>query len=160
ITLVGAGATFPAPLYERWMDRYHDPAVEKIEYRATGSAAGIEAIAAHHVDYAGTGAPMTDYPLSQAGDGRHIPGALAPRPVAPSVRGVSDALKLTPDVLADVFLGEITLWNDARIAKLNPTERLPSTPISIVHRSDGSGTTKVFTTYLSAISPTWKDRVG
>jgi len=160
IDLVGTGATFPAPLYERWIDRYRDPRVGKIEYRPTGSSAGIEAIAAHDVDFAGTDAPMTDDQLSQAGDVLHIPMTMAPVAVAYNLTGASDELKLTPDVLAGIFLGEITDWNDPRIAQLNATETLPSTPIHIVHRSDGSGTTKVFTTYLSGVSEKWKQRVG
>ncbi len=160
VDLVGTGATFPAPLYERWIDRYHDTGVGKIEYRPTGSAAGIEAIATHDVDFAGTDAPMTDDQLSQAGDVLHIPMTMAPVAVAYNVSGTSDELKLTPDVLAAMFLGEITAWNDPRIAQLNSTEALPASPIRVVHRSDGSGTTKVFTTYLSGVSETWKARIG
>jgi phosphate transport system substrate-binding protein len=154
------GATFPVPLYERWIDRYRDPAVEKIEYRPQGSSAGIEAIAVHDVDFAGSDAPMTDDQLSQAGDVLHIPMTMAPIAVAYNLPGASDELKLTPEVLADIFLGEITRWDDPRIAQLNSTEKLPPTPIRIVHRSDGSGTTKVFTSYLSAVSGKWKKRVG
>src|SRR5262249_52340830 len=142
VSLVGQGATLPAPLYERWIDKYADPTVAKIEYRSTGSSAGIEAIAAHEVDFAGTDAPMTDDQLDQAGDVLHIPMTLAPIAVAYNLSNAPDELHLTADVLADIFLGVITKWNDTRIAYLNPGAALPSTPIRIVHRSDGSGTTK------------------
>jgi phosphate transport system substrate-binding protein len=158
--IAGEGATFPAPLYDVWIDRYARQTGAKITYRPTGSGKGIEALLGNQVDFAGSESPLTDEQLQQAGDVLHVPMTIAPVAVAYNAQGVPDALALTPDVLAGIFLGEVKGWNDPRIAALNPGAQLPPKPITVVHRRDGSGTTRVFTEYLSRVSQDWKARVG
>jgi phosphate transport system substrate-binding protein len=158
--IVGEGATFPAPLYDVWIDRYGRQTGAKITYRATGSGSGIQALLAHEVDFAGSESPLTNDQLEQLGDVLHIPMTIAPVAIAYNAQGVPDGLKLTPDVVSAIFLGEAKSWNDPRIAALNPGITLPPKPITIVHRRDGSGTTRVFTEYLSRVSPEWSSRIG
>jgi len=158
--IVGEGATFPAPLYDVWIDRYGRQSGAKITYSATGSGSGIEALMAHRVDFAASESPLTDAQLEQLGDVLHIPMTIAPVAIAYHADGVPDGIRLTPEVLAAIFLGEAKSWNDPRIAALNPGITLPPKPITIVHRRDGSGTTRVFTEYLSRVSPEWNSRIG
>ncbi|MBE3577856.1 MAG: phosphate ABC transporter substrate-binding protein PstS [Limnochordales bacterium] len=161
VTLSGAGATFPQPLYEKWFAEYNrqNPSV-RINYQGIGSGGGIRAITERNVDFGATDAPLTDEQL-QAAPGRllHIPTVAGAVAVVYNLPGV-ERLRLTPEVLADIFLGKITRWNDSRIATINPGVQLPDLPIAVVHRSDGSGTTNILTSYLSAVSSEWKEKVG
>lgn len=161
ITLNGAGATFPFPLYSKWSQVYEAEKGVRINYQSIGSGGGIRQFIAKTVDFGATDAPMTDDQVRQAG-GRvlHIPmvaGAVVP---VYNVPGVGTGLNFTPDVLADIFLGKITKWNDPRIAAANPQAKLPATDIIVVRRSDGSGTTAIWVNYLSKVSPEWKAKVG
>jgi phosphate transport system substrate-binding protein len=161
VTLVGAGATFPFPLYSKWSQVYAAQRGVRINYQSIGSGGGIRQFIAKTVDFGATDGPMTDEQIAQAG-GRvlHIPtvaGAVVP---VYNVSGVRTGLKFTPGVLADIFLGAITMWNDPRIRQANPGVTLPDAEIVVVHRSDGSGTTAIWVNYLSKVSPRWKSRVG
>lgn len=162
ITLNGAGATFPHPLYTAMFDEYkkQNPNVT-VNYQAVGSGAGIKQISEQTVDFGGTDGPMKDEQLAEAKGGEilHVPTALGAVAVVYNVPGVSD-LRLAPDVLTDIFLGKITKWNDPRIAADNPGVNLPDMPITVAHRSDGSGTTFIFVDYLSAVSSEWEASVG
>jgi phosphate transport system substrate-binding protein len=161
-TLNGAGATFPYPMYSKWFNEYHKLHSDiEINYQSIGSGGGIRQVLAGTVDFGASDGPMTDEQLSQAKlKILHVPtvlGAVVPAYNAP---GVSGELKFTPDVLANIFLGKITNWNDKAIAAANPGVKFPDQSIIVVHRSDGSGTTYIFTDYLSKISPEWQNTVG
>lgn len=161
-TLNGAGATFPYPMYSKWFNEYHkqNPDVQ-INYQSIGSGGGIRQVLAGTVDFGASDGPMTDEQLAQfKGKLLHIPTVLGAVVPAYNVPGVGGDLKFTGEVLANIFLGKITSWNDSAIAKLNPGVNLPGQPIVVVHRSDGSGTTFIFTDYLSSVSPDWKGSVG
>lgn len=162
IDLQGAGATFPYPLYSKWVAEYQkiNPTV-RINYQSIGSGGGIRQIIAKTVDFGASDAPMKDDELAKA-PGRlvHIPTTLGAVVLAYNLPDVQTGLQLTPDVVSGIFLGDIKSWNDAKIAKDNPTIKLPAEPITVAYRSDGSGTTAVFTDYLTAISPVWKEKVG
>src|SRR5262249_1360528 len=147
--LSGEGGTFPKPLYEVWVQKYALATSHRVFYRATGSSRGIDALGAGAADFAGRAGPPTARALPRPGDVPHIPMSVAPVAIAYNSKGVPDGLKLTPEVLAAIFLGEIKGWDDPRIAALNPGSTLPPWPISVIHRGDGSGTTNVFTSYLS-----------
>ena len=161
LELNGAGGSFPAPLYQKWCYAYTQSGLgAKVNYQSVGSSAGISQIKAGTVDFAGTDAPLTPAECEAAGlDQFHtVSGAVVP---AVNIPGVKDgALVLDGAVLADIYLGKITRWNDAKIAALNPGLALPNLKITVVHRGDGSGTTHIFTTYLSQVSPDWKERYG
>lgn len=168
ITLTGAGATFPAPLYtEYYIPNFQrtNPTI-RVNYQGVGSGAGIRQFTDRVVNFAGTDAPLTDQQIADIrratnSNVLHIPTALGPVVVTYNLPQVGDAeLRLDPDTLTAIFLGRIVRWNDPRIQALNPNVRLPTQLISAVHRSDGSGTTFIFTSYLSAISNEWKTRVG
>ncbi len=162
ITVNGAGATFPYPLYSKWFYEYSNahPGV-KFNYQSIGSGGGIKQITAGTVDFGATDAPMTDDEMAKLpGAILHIPTAIGAVSVVYNVEGIKDALKLSPDVLAGIFLGEIGKWNDPKIAALNKDARLPAIDIVVAHRSDGSGTTDIFTNYLATVSPEWKSKVG
>jgi phosphate transport system substrate-binding protein len=162
VTVNGAGATFPFPLYSKWFYEYSNahPGV-KFNYQSIGSGGGIKQITAGTVDFGATDAPMTDDEMKKLpGPIFHIPTAIGAVSVVYNVDGVKDSLKLTPDALADIFLGKIVRWNDPKIAALNKDAKLPATEIVVAHRSDGSGTTDIFTNYLAAVSPEWKSKVG
>jgi phosphate transport system substrate-binding protein len=161
IELQGAGATFPFPLYSKWMAEYQKANNNvRINYQSIGSGGGIRQITERTVDFGATDAPMKDEELAKAPSKLiHIPTTLGAVVVAYNLAGVS-GLKLTPELVAGMFLGEISKWNDAKIAKLNPGVKLPAEPIAVAYRSDGSGTTAVFTEYLSKVSASWKDKVG
>lgn len=157
-----AGATFPYPIYSRWFTEYSQqhPGVQ-INYQSIGSGGGISQVTAGTVDFGASDMPMTDAMLSKSKvQLMHVPTVLGAVVPVYNLPGVSKDLRFAPDVLADIYLGKITSWNDARIAKDNPGVQLPNQPISVVHRSDGSGTTFIFTDYLSKVSPGWKSRVG
>jgi len=160
--LNGAGATFPYPIYSKWFSEYHNqhPDIE-INYQSIGSGGGIRQVTAKTVDFGASDGPMTDQQLADAKFKIiHLPTVLGADVPAYNVPGIKTELKFTPDVLAGIFLGKITSWNDSAIAKANPGVSLPNQPIVVVHRSDGSGTTYVWTDYLSKISPDWNSQVG
>ncbi|OFZ18446.1 MAG: phosphate ABC transporter substrate-binding protein PstS [Bdellovibrionales bacterium GWB1_55_8] len=160
--LTGAGATFPYPLYSKWFFEYQkrNPEAE-INYQSIGSGGGIRQFTEGTIDFGASDAPMTDEQLAKlAQPAFHIPTVLGAVVLTYHVPGTSTGLKLTPDVLADIFLGKLTKWNDPRLTKLNPGVSFPDTPILVAHRSDGSGTTGIFTDYLSKVSPEWKKKVG
>ncbi|WP_456434518.1 phosphate ABC transporter substrate-binding protein PstS [Thermosulfuriphilus sp.] len=160
VELLGAGATFPYPLYSKWFDVYHKKTGIKINYQAIGSGGGIRQIINRTVDFGASDAPMSEEELAKApGKIVHIPTALGAVAVVFNVPGVKE-LKLTPEVLVNIFLGRIKKWNDPAIVALNPGVKLPKLSIMVAHRSDGSGTTYVFTDYLSKVSPEWAKRVG
>jgi phosphate transport system substrate-binding protein len=162
-TLNGAGATFPYPIYSKWFSEYHNAHSDvQVNYQSIGSGGGIRQVIAGTVDFGASDGPMTDEQLSQYKNGTllHIPTVLGAVVPAYNVPGVSGDLKFSPDVLADIFLGKITTWNDERIKKINPGVNLPAKEIVVVHRSDGSGTTYIFTDYLSKVSPEWKNSIN
>jgi len=159
--ITAAGATFPYPIYSKWFAEYaqQHPGVE-INYQSIGSGGGISQVTKGTVDFGASDMPMTDGMLAQSKVKlMHIPTVLGAVVPVYNVPGVGD-LRFSPDVLADIYLGKIGNWNDARIAKDNPGVRLPNQDIYVVHRSDGSGTTFIFTDYLSKVSPEWKSSVG
>lgn len=160
-TLNGAGATFPYPIYSKWFDAYRSVKPDlQINYQSIGSGGGIRQVTEKTVDFGASDGPMTNQQLFKI-DGKilHIPTVLGAVVPAYNLKGVED-LKLSGPVLADIFLGKITRWTDPAIAKLNPGAALPDAPITVVHRSDGSGTTYCFVDYLSKVSPEWKSKVG
>jgi phosphate transport system substrate-binding protein len=162
IALTGAGATFPYPLYSKWMSDYHTlhPTVQ-INYQSIGSGGGIRQITARTVDFGASDAPMTPEEIQKApAKIYHIPTTLGAVVVTYNLEGLTSHLKMSPDVLADIYLGKIAKWNDKRIAKDNPGTKLPDGDISVVYRSDGSGTTAVFTDYLTKVSAEFKEKVG
>ncbi len=155
--LTGAGATFPYPMYSKWFIDYAATSKVRINYQSIGSGGGIRQISEQTVDFGASDGPMTDEELSKAKGGPllHIPTVMGADVVVYNVPGLKGTLKLSGDVIADIFLGKITKWNDARITALNAGEKLPNQDILVVHRSDGSGTTYIWTDYLSAVSPAW-----
>jgi len=159
--LNGAGATFPNPIYQKWFSVYHNEHSNvTINYQSQGSGAGIKQLQAGTVDFGASDGPMTDEQLAATGfKVFHIPTVLGSVVPAYNVPGVSAELKFTGDVLADIFLGKIKKWNDPRLAQINPGVKFPDTDIIVVHRSDGSGTTYIFTDYLSKVSPEWANTV-
>ena len=159
--LTGAGATFPYPIYSKWFSEYSaaHPGVE-INYQSIGSGGGIRQVTAGLVDFGATDGPATDEQLAASKTKLiHIPTVLGAVVPIFNVPGVND-VKFSSDVLADIFLGKISNWNDARIAKDNPGVKLPDQKIIVVHRSDGSGTTYIFTDYLSKVSSEWANGPG
>jgi len=161
-TLNGAGATFPYPMYSKWFSEYHKahPDVE-INYQSIGSGGGIRQVLAGTVDFGASDGPMSDEQLAQAKVKiLHVPTVLGADVPAYNIPGVKEELKFTPEALAGIFLGKVTSWNDPLIAKENPGVKLPSDSIVVIHRSDGSGTTYIWTDYLSKVSPDWQSQVG
>ncbi|MHB1130956.1 MAG: phosphate ABC transporter substrate-binding protein PstS [Chloroflexota bacterium] len=160
--LNGAGATFPAVLYSKWFAEYAKLTGVEINYQSIGSGGGIKGIGDATVDFGASDAPMTDEQLKAAKGGAvlHIPTALGGVAVTYNVQGVTKQLRFTPETLAGIFLGQITKWNDPKLLADNPDAGLPNANIIVVHRSDGSGTTSIFTDYLSTVSPEWKSRVS
>lgn len=162
INLQGAGATFPNPLYQKWVSEFGklNPKV-KIDYQSIGSGGGIKQIQSQTVDFGASDAPMTDDDLKAApGALVHIPTVLGAVVLTYNLQGVTHPLRFSADVVADIFLGKIAKWNDPRIKTDNPDVNLPATDITVVHRADASGTSFVFTDYLSKVSPEWKTKVG
>jgi phosphate transport system substrate-binding protein len=157
-TLNGAGATFPYPMYSKWFSEYHKahPDVE-INYQSIGSGGGIRQVLAGTVDFGASDGPMSDEQLAQSKTKiLHIPTVLGAVVPAYNIPGVTGEVKFTPQALADIFLGKITSWNDKAITSVNPGMNFPNQEIIVLHRSDGSGTTYIFTDYLSKISPEWQ----
>jgi phosphate transport system substrate-binding protein len=164
-SLNGAGATFPQPLYTKWFDEYYKLTGVQINYQGVGSGAGINQITAGTVDFGASDGIMTAEQQAKAeaagGPILHIPMTSGAVAVIYNLSGISSGqLKLTGDVLAKIYLKTITTWNDPQITALNPGLNLPNTPIAVVHRSDGSGTTYIFTNYLSKVSSDWSTKVG
>lgn len=162
VTLYGAGATFPSFLYLRWFSDYNAAHPDaQISYQPVGSAAGIQQFLAGTVDFGASEVPLTDEEIAQIDRGAvFIPSVAGSVAIVYNLPGIESGLKLSRQVLPDIFLGKITTWNDPAIATLNPDLDLPDLPIIVVHRSDGSGTTAAFTAHLSAISDEWKNQIG
>jgi phosphate transport system substrate-binding protein len=156
-TLNGAGATFPYPMYSKWFSEYHKAHSDiQINYQSIGSGGGIRQVLAGTVDFGASDGPMTDEQLSQAKTKiLHIPTVMGAVVPAYNVPGVTGEIKFTPQALSGIFLGKITTWNDKAITGANPGVEFPAQPIIVVHRSDGSGTSFIFTDYLSKVSSDW-----
>jgi phosphate transport system substrate-binding protein len=162
VLLNAAGATFPYPMYSKWFDVYHQahPSVQ-INYQSIGSGGGIRQLIDKTVDFGASDGPMNDDQLKQASVPiLHFPTVLGADVPSYNLAGVSAELNFTPEAIAGIFLGKITKWNDPAITSANPGVKLPSDDIVVVHRSDGSGTTYIWTDYLSKISPEWQKNVG
>src|SRR5450759_5212642 len=161
IQLTGAGATFPYPIYSKWFSEYHKihPNVQ-INYQSIGSGGGIRQIRERTVDFGATDGPMTADQLQVALGILHFPTVLGADVPVYNIPGVTAELKFTGPLLADIFLGKITKWNDKAIAALNPGVKFPDMDIAVVHRSDGSGTTYIWVDYLAKVSPEWRKKVG
>jgi phosphate transport system substrate-binding protein len=157
-----AGATFPYPIYSKWFDEYHKAhANVQINYQSIGSGGGIRQLLDKTVDFGASDGPMTDDQLKQAGFKiLHFPTVLGAAVPSYNIPGVSGELKFTPEALAGIFLGKVTKWNDPAIAGQNPGVKLPAEDIVVIHRSDGSGTTYIWSDYLSKVSDDWKSKVG
>ena len=160
--LTGAGATFPNPIYSKWFSDYAANTGVKINYQPIGSGGGIRQLSEQTVDFGATDAPMSDEELAKAKGGpvMHVPTVLGAVVITYNVPGITKTLRLDGTALADIFLGKITKWNDPRIATVNNGLKLPATDILVVHRSDGSGTSYVFTEYLASVSPAWSAKPG
>ncbi len=160
ITINGAGASFPFPVYSQWAFKYNELTGMKLNYQSIGSGGGIAQIKAKTVDFGASDAPLTIDELNEAGLAQFpmIMGGVVPVVNIKDVK--AGDLKLSNDVLANIFLGKITKWNDAAITELNAGLTLPEQDITVVYRSDGSGTTNIFTDYLSKVSPEWKEKIG
>jgi phosphate transport system substrate-binding protein len=161
-TLNGAGATFPNPIYSKWFNEYHNLHSNiQINYQSVGSGAGIRQVQAGTVDFGASDGPMTDQQIAESKvKVLHVPTVLGSVVPAYNIPGVSGEVKFTPEALAGIFLGKITKWNDKAITAANPGINFPDQNITVAHRSDGSGTTYIFTDYLSKVSPDWKNTVG
>lgn len=158
--LVGAGATFPYPIYSRWFAVYARTHPVEVNYQSIGSGGGIRQITEGTVDFGASDAPMSEEEMERAGRPLNLPSVLGAVVVTYNLPELDAQLRLDGETLAAIFLGEITRWNDPRIAALNPGVPLPDRDLLVVHRSDGSGTTYVFTDYLAAVSEEWRRRVG
>ena len=162
VDLTGAGATFPYPLYSKWFSLYANRTGVKINYQSIGSGGGIRQLSEETVDFGASDSPMSDEEMAKAKGGPilHIPTVLGADVITYNLPGVTTPLKFTPQVIAEIFMGRIKKWNDTRLASLNPGVAIPNQDILVVHRSDGSGTTYIFTDYLSTAVPAWKASVG
>jgi len=162
LQLNGAGATFPYPIYSKWFSMYQqvDPSV-RFNYQSIGSGGGIKQITEQTVDFGASDGPMTDEQLSAApGHILHFPTVMGAVVLTWNAEGVASGLNLTPEAIAGIYLGNITKWNDPALTAANPGVSLPAKDIIVVHRADGSGTTFIFTDYLSKVSKEWDRRVG
>jgi phosphate transport system substrate-binding protein len=165
LQLNGAGATFPYVLYSKWFDVYKNETGIQFNYQSIGSGGGIKQMIEGTVDFGATDGPMKDEQLEDAKTKRgaeilHIPTVMGAVVATYNLKEAGTDLKLTPEVLAGIFLGDIKVWNDARILAINKGKQLPEKPIVVVHRADGSGTTYIFVDYLSKVSNDWKTKVG
>jgi phosphate transport system substrate-binding protein len=161
-TINAAGATFPAPIYQKWFEEYKmaHPDVQ-INYQAIGSGGGIRQLSAGTVDFGASDMPMTDEQMKDMKvKPLHFPTVLGAVVLSYNVPGIAAGLKLTPEAISGIYLGDIKKWNDPKIASANAGMKLPNSEIEVIHRSDGSGTTFIFTDYLSKVSPEWKSKVG
>ena len=162
VDLTGAGATFPYPIYSKWFNDYAQATGVKINYQSIGSGGGIRQLSEQTVDFGASDSPMSDQELANAKGGAvmHFPTVMGAVVITYNVPGVGKPLNLNGDVIADIFSGKVTKWNDARIVAQNRGVALPNSDILVVHRSDGSGTTYIFSDYLSAVSPSWSGTLG
>lgn len=162
VDLTGAGATFPYPIYSKWFSDYAQNTGVKINYQSIGSGGGIRQLSEQTVDFGASDGPMSDQELAGAKGGAvlHFPTVMGAVVITYNVPGVTRPLNLSGDLIADIFQGKITKWNDARIVAQNRGVSLPSSDILVVHRSDGSGTTYIFTDYLNTVSPSWSGSLG
>ncbi len=163
--LNGAGATFPYIIYSKWFDVYHQKTGIEFNYQSIGSGGGIKQVTEGTVDFGASDAPMkdeqiADFKSKHGSDILHIPTVMGAVVVTYNLPEIGKGLKLTPDVLAGIYLGEITKWNDSKITSINKGMKFPNEPIFVAHRSDGSGTSNIFTGYLTKVSGTWKSKVG
>ena len=160
-SLTGAGATFQYPIYSKWFDAYKQKTGVEINYQSIGSGGGIQQVKAGTVDFGASDAALSDQQLKDMPRKVvHIPTVAGAVVLAYNLPGFNGTLKLTPELISGIYLGKITTWNDKRLAAVNPGMTMPAAPILAVHRSDGSGTTNIFTTYLSLVSGEWKQLVG
>ncbi|MDP9113116.1 MAG: phosphate ABC transporter substrate-binding protein PstS [Acidobacteriota bacterium] len=166
ILINAAGATFPYPMYSKWFDAYHKKFSNlQFNYQSIGSGGGIKQVTEGTVDFGASDGPMNDKQLQEFKDKHgfgilHFPTVMGADVPVYNVAGVNTDLNFTPEALAGIFLGKITKWNDPELAKANPAAKLPAADIIVVHRSDGSGTTYIWTDYLSKVSPEWEMKVG
>lgn len=162
VDLNGAGATFPYPIYSKWFSDYAAETGVKINYQSIGSGGGIRQLSEQTVDFGASDSPMSEEEIAKAKGGAilHFPTVLGADAITYNLEEVTQPLKLTGELIADIFLGTVTKWNDARIAAENPGVTLPAKDILVVHRSDGSGTTFIFTDYLATVSPAWASGPG
>jgi len=162
VDLTGAGATFPYPIYSKWFNDYAQSSGVKINYQSIGSGGGIRQLSEQTVDFGASDSPMSDQELANAKGGAvlHFPTVIGAVVITYNVPGIAKPLNLSGDVIADIFSGKITKWNDAQIVAQNRGVSLPNSDILVVHRSDGSGTTYIFSDYLSAVSPSWSASLG
>ncbi len=161
-TINGAGATFPYPIYSKWFSEFQKTNPEfQINYQSIGSGGGIRQLLENTIDFGASDAPMTDEQLAKSKTPiLHVPTVMGAVVLTYQVPGIEGELKLNGSIISEIFMGKLTQWNDPKIQKLNPTLKLPAQTILVVHRSDGSGTTAIFTDYLSKVSPEWKEKVG
>ena len=162
VDLTGAGATFPYPIYSKWFNDYAQSTGVKINYQSIGSGGGIRQLSEQTVDFGASDSPMSDQELASAKGGPvlHFPTVMGAVVITYNVPNITKALNISGDVIADIFSGKITKWNDARIVAQNRGVSLPNSDILVVHRTDGSGTTYIFSDYLSAVSPSWSGSLG
>src|SRR6266576_7100468 len=162
VDLNGAGATFPYPIYSNWFSDYAAHTGVKINYQSIGSGGGIRQLSEQTVDFGASDAPMSEQELASAKGGPvlHFPTVMGAVVLTYNVPEVTRPLNLSGDLVADIFMGKITKWNDARIASQNRGVSLPGSDILVVHRSDGSGTTDIFTDYLNTVRPAWGGALG
>ncbi|MDF5710571.1 MAG: phosphate ABC transporter substrate-binding protein PstS [Nostoc sp. S4] len=161
-TIIGAGGTFPAPLYQRWFSEYNKQKPNiRVIYQPIGSGAGVEQFTEGTIDFGGSDVAMKDDEIKKVKQGVILlPMTAGSIVIGYKLPNIKNPLKLSRSVIANIFLGKIQKWNDPAIAKTNPGVNLPDSPITVIHRSEGSGTTGIFTKFLSKISPEWKDKVG
>lgn len=160
-TINAAGASFPAPIYQKWFEKFKAKTGAQINYQGNGSSAGVKALTEGTVDFGASDVPMTDDQIKAVKvKPLHFPTVLGAVVITYNVPGAPADLKFSGDTIASIYLGAITKWNDPKIAADNPGVKLPSTDLIVVHRSDGSGTSGIFTDYLSKVSATWKTKVG
>ena len=159
--LNAAGATFPAPIYQKWFEEFKAKTQNQINYQPVGSSAGVKQLTEGTVDFGASDVPMTDAQLGAVKvKTLHFPTVLGAVVLTYNVPGMTNDLKLSGSTLGDIFLGDVKKWNDPKIAADNPGVKLPATDIMVIHRADGSGTSGIFTDYLSKVNPTWKSKVG
>lgn len=162
VDLTGAGATFPYPIYSKWFADYAQSTGVKINYQSIGSGGGIRQLSEQTVDFGASDSPMSDQELANAKGGTvlHFPTVMGAVVITYNVPGITKPINLSGDVIADIFSGKVTKWNDAQIVAQNRGAALPNSDILVVHRSDGSGTTYIFSDYLTAVSPSWSSTLG
>jgi len=163
VGITGAGSTFVYPLMSKWTAEYANlKQGAQVNYQSIGSGAGISQVSVGTVDFGASDAPMNDQQIAASKVGKiiHIPVTMGAAVAAYNLPGVSGELRLTPDRLANIFLGKITKWDDPAIAKANPGQKLPSLSIAVIRRADGSGTSYIWTEYLTKVSPEWASKVG